>query len=43
MCVFCYNEMMEGETHEIIIPVDEVAYAAWRSPTQNDQPAGHPE
>lgn len=27
----------------MIIPVEEVAYAAWRRPTQNAQPAGHPE
>lgn len=27
----------------MIIPVDDVAYAACRSPTQKDHPAGHPE
>ncbi len=27
----------------MIIPVDEVAYAACNSPTMNDQPSGQPE
>lgn len=31
------------ETHEIIIPVEEVAYAACNRPTMKDQPSGHPE
>lgn len=30
-------------THEIIIPVEDVAYAACRRPTIKDQPSGHPE
>lgn len=30
-------------TDEMTIPVDEVAYAACKSPTQKDQPTGQPD
>lgn len=33
----------QGDTYEIIMPVDKVPYAACRSLTQNDQPSGQPE
>lgn len=33
----------QGDTYEIIIPVEDVAYAAWRSPTQKAHPGGQPE
>jgi hypothetical protein len=35
--------ILKRETHEITIPVEEVAYAAWSKPTQKAQPSGQPD
>jgi hypothetical protein len=32
-----------GRSYEMTIPVEDVAYAACKRPTQNDQPGVHPD